>query len=212
MPKNLSLVLVDKRHYRTIAQENWGLTDAQMKGMHVHHRIHRSKGGTNDPSNLYVCSSYFHKHVWHDGEEWISYASSGGKASAEKQRQLWRMDEKWASAMRIVQKARAKKSHSVQDEEYSSRQKRKALRAVCSKRKWDKSTYELVSLHYFNGVRSGYLIAKELGISKWKPIGNMMDCIALGLTFEQATNTDLYVEELNRLANSPISHLLDAYQ
>lgn len=34
-----ALVLLPKSHYRDIAQQNWGLTDEQMKGMHVHHRI-----------------------------------------------------------------------------------------------------------------------------------------------------------------------------
>jgi hypothetical protein len=68
MDQNVSIVLVDKRPYRVIAQENWGLTDEQMKGKHVHHRIHRSKGGTNDPSNLYVCSPWFHDSIWHESE------------------------------------------------------------------------------------------------------------------------------------------------
>ena len=62
----MNLVLVDKRHHRKIAQDNWALTNKQMKGMHVHHRIPVSKGGTNDPSNLYVCSPWFHAHVWHN--------------------------------------------------------------------------------------------------------------------------------------------------
>lgn len=68
MKKSSSLVLCDKRSYRKIAQDNWGLTDEQMKGMHVHHRIPQSKGGTNDPSNLYVCSPWFHANVWHHGD------------------------------------------------------------------------------------------------------------------------------------------------
>ena len=67
MEKNVSLVTVDKRHYRKIAQQNWNLTDEQMKGMHVHHRIPVSQGGTNDASNLYVCSPSFHANVWHNG-------------------------------------------------------------------------------------------------------------------------------------------------
>jgi hypothetical protein len=62
-----SIVKVDNRPYRKIAQDNWGLTDDQMKGMHVHHRIPVSKGGTNDPSNLFVCSPSFHAWVWHGG-------------------------------------------------------------------------------------------------------------------------------------------------
>ena len=70
-----SIVKVDTRHYRVIAQEHWGLTDDQMKGMHVHHRIPRSKGGTNDPSNLYVCRPEFHSRVWHNGLYWAETVS-----------------------------------------------------------------------------------------------------------------------------------------
>lgn len=65
--ENGSIVKVDRRPYRDIAQDNWGLTDEQMRGMHVHHRIPVSKGGTNDPSNLFVCSPSFHAWVWHGG-------------------------------------------------------------------------------------------------------------------------------------------------
>ena len=82
MDKNVSIVRVDTRPYRKIAQENWGLTKEQMKGKHVHHRIARSDGGTNDPSNLYVCSPWFHKTAWHSEDGFnslIPYASSGGK-------------------------------------------------------------------------------------------------------------------------------------
>lgn len=79
IPKERSIVKVDKRPYRKIAQENWGLTDEQMRGKHVHHRIARSDGGTNDPSNLYVCSPSMHKWGWHNGEEWIEWAVTGGK-------------------------------------------------------------------------------------------------------------------------------------
>ena len=60
-----ALVLQTKGPYRTIAQVNWGLTNEEMKGMHVHHRIPRSMGGSNDPTNLYVCSPWFHYWVWH---------------------------------------------------------------------------------------------------------------------------------------------------
>ncbi len=62
-----ALVLLPKGTYRQIAQANWNLTDEQMKGMHVHHRIPRSKGGTDAPENLYVCSPSFHANVWHGG-------------------------------------------------------------------------------------------------------------------------------------------------
>jgi hypothetical protein len=80
MDKNVSIVKVDKRHYRVIAQENWGLTNEQMRGKHVHHRIRRSDGGTNDPSNLYVCSPWYHDVVWHGGSGgFIELASEAGK-------------------------------------------------------------------------------------------------------------------------------------
>ena len=79
MPPELSIVKVDKRPYRTIAQENWGLTKEQMKGRHVHHRIPVSDGGTNDPTNLYVCIGEYHDIVWHGGEEFTRWASKGGK-------------------------------------------------------------------------------------------------------------------------------------
>jgi hypothetical protein len=68
MVKGSSIVKVDTRHYRVIARENWGLTKEQMRGKHVHHRIKRSDGGTDDPTNLYVCSEWFHDNVWHEGE------------------------------------------------------------------------------------------------------------------------------------------------
>jgi len=79
-----SIVKVDTRNYRTIARENWGLTKEQMKGMHVHHRIPVSEGGTNDPTNLYVCSPSFHRWGWHNGEDFIEWASAGGRKGGKK--------------------------------------------------------------------------------------------------------------------------------
>jgi hypothetical protein len=85
MDKNVSIVKVDKRSYRAIARENWGLTKEQMKGKHVHHRIKRSDGGTNDPSNLYVCSEWFHNNVWHAEEGgFTGLASEAGKKGGKK--------------------------------------------------------------------------------------------------------------------------------
>jgi hypothetical protein len=89
MNKEVSIVKVDFRPYRKIAQENWGLTDEQMQGMHVHHRIPVSRGGTNDPSNLYVCSAWFHMGVWHaeDGfNSLIPHAVQGGRVGGKKSR------------------------------------------------------------------------------------------------------------------------------
>jgi hypothetical protein len=82
MDKAVSIVKVSNRNYKRIAQDNWGLTKEQMKGMHVHHRIPVSAGGTNDPCNLYVCSPWFHKNIWHSEDGFnslIPHAASGGK-------------------------------------------------------------------------------------------------------------------------------------
>ncbi len=80
MDKNVSIVRVDSRHYRTIARHNWGLTREQMRGKHVHHRVKRSEGGTNDPSNLYVCSEWFHDNVWHANDKgFAGCAIEGGR-------------------------------------------------------------------------------------------------------------------------------------
>ena len=74
-----AIVKLPKGKYRRIAQNHWGLTDKQMEGMHVHHRVPRSQGGTNDPSNLYVCSPWFHGHVWHDDSYFTAQAAEGGR-------------------------------------------------------------------------------------------------------------------------------------
>ena len=76
-----SIVVTPKINYRAVARKNWGLTTEQMKGMHVHHRIPISEGGTNDPSNLFVCSPWFHANVWHGDESFhpfVKYAAKGG--------------------------------------------------------------------------------------------------------------------------------------
>lgn len=86
MDKNVSIVKVDKRNYRVIARENWGLTREQMRGKHVHHRIAVSDGGTNDPSNLYVCGPWFHKNIWHAEDKYnslIPHAEAGGQKAYE---------------------------------------------------------------------------------------------------------------------------------
>jgi hypothetical protein len=95
MKKEFSIVKVDKRNHRTIAQENWGLTSEQMKGMHVHHRIPRSQGGSNDPSNLFVCSPHFHAYVWHDKCHYTMNAIKGCKASAAARQMLRETNPEW---------------------------------------------------------------------------------------------------------------------
>jgi hypothetical protein len=189
MMGHLSIVRIDKRSHRKIAQENWGLTDSQMNGMHVHHFVPRSKGGSNDPSNLYVCSPSFHRWGWHDGEEWIEWASRGGSlggaAAAKNQAESGMLSDK------------AKRMHELHKgtSEYHNNQRVKSLRGAVAKRKnWDFDTYEQVRQIYESGVLTGYLIAKQMGVAKWKSTSCMLDCIKRGLTFEQVTDPDKYVE------------------
>lgn len=90
MEKQLSIVKLETRHHRVVAQENWGLTNEQMRGNHVHHRIPISKGGTNDPSNLFVCSPSMHRWGWHEGDRGFGeWAQKGGEMSAERGHSGW---------------------------------------------------------------------------------------------------------------------------
>ncbi len=84
MEKQLSIVKLETRHHRVVAQENWGLTAEQMAGMEVHHRVPVSEGGTNDPSNLFVCSPSLHRWGWHKGDRGFGvWAHKGGQKSVE---------------------------------------------------------------------------------------------------------------------------------
>jgi hypothetical protein len=51
-----------------------------MKGMHVHHRLPQSQGGTHDPSNLYVCSPSFHAYAWHGEDSFLPLVENCTKA------------------------------------------------------------------------------------------------------------------------------------
>ena len=85
MEKCLSIVLSsDVKNYRKVAQVHWGLTDAQMKGKHVHHHPAVSEGGRNVPEHLYVCSPSMHAHGWHSGEYFIEQAAAGAAKGAAK--------------------------------------------------------------------------------------------------------------------------------
>ncbi len=167
MDKNVSIVRVDTRPYREIAQENWGLTKEQMKGKHVHHRIAQSDGGTNDPSNLYVCSPSFHRWGWHNGEKFVEWAGQGAsKAHTKKDEEgksvtakkagsstqsrkneegkslhmLKLHEDKDSEGKSTLARKAAKALHSVKDEQGKSFSARKA-NAVMLKQKW-KSLYD----------------------------------------------------------------------
>lgn len=214
MEKSSSLVLVDKRPYRKIAQENWGLTNQQMKGMHVHHRIPRSRGGTNDPSNLYVCSPWFHQNVWHNGEEFIAWAIEGGIRSAEAFAERRKTDPKWALEERARLRKAAKLSHSKYKgtDAYRENQRMKSLRTHPVKRaRWTRDIYEKVWQLYLLGFGSGYLMRKEFDDPKWKTYENMLKYAKLGFSFEQLIDANEYVKEVERLRESPISSVLAMY-
>ena len=80
MDQSVSIVKLETRPHRVVARENWGLSVEQMIGMEVHHRVPVSRGGTNDPSNLYVCSPSMHRWGWHNGDRGFGeWASLGGE-------------------------------------------------------------------------------------------------------------------------------------
>ena len=112
MDKNVSIVKIDTRHYRIIARDNWGLTKEQMLGKHVHHRIKRSDGGTNDPANLYVCSEWFHDNIWHARDNGFAGVALMGARKAHQER-----DENGKS---ILGKQNAKRMHFKRNEEGKS--------------------------------------------------------------------------------------------
>ena len=76
----------EQTDYRKVAQRHWGLTDEQMKGMHVHHHPPRSEGGRNIPEHLYVSSPSMHAHGWHDGDWFVENARKGCQRSIESRR------------------------------------------------------------------------------------------------------------------------------
>ena len=106
------------KNYRKIAQENWNLSDSQMVGMHVHHRTPVSKGGTNDPSNLYVCSPSFHAFAWHGEDsfnpmvEWCS--ENGRKGGQKRAKQGYSVSDETKKKMSKTRKGRKhSKEHSA---------------------------------------------------------------------------------------------------
>jgi hypothetical protein len=79
-----------------------------MKGKHVHHRIKRSDGGTNDPSNLYVCSEWYHDNVWHAEEGGFTGMATQGSNKAH--------SEKDYDGKSLLGKENARRLHAQKDE------------------------------------------------------------------------------------------------
>lgn len=216
MNRGVSIVKVDLRPYRLIAQEAWGLTDKQMEGMHVHHRIPKSKGGTNDPSNLFVCSPSFHRYAWHGSDSYsplIEWAVKGGRKGGETtKRKSLQYKEKGQKYPPAVKRAKASHSRHKGTQEYSERQSKKAVSAATSKRShWTEDEYDFVWHMYLASHTTGYRIAKKLRISNWKRFEHMLNLVANGFSYEQIMNSALYSAERDRLKSSTISHILDRY-
>jgi hypothetical protein len=76
MNKEVSIVLsVERKNYRKLAQEWFGLTDEQMVDMDVHHNPARHQGGRNIPEHLFVYHNTLH-HAVH-GYDYILWARKG---------------------------------------------------------------------------------------------------------------------------------------
>jgi hypothetical protein len=111
MDKNISIVLSrEVSSYRKVAQKHWGLTDEQMKGMHVHHEPPRSKGGRNIPEHLYVCSPSMHANGWHDLGFWLeTQHAAAAKQPVEVRRGNGRKLAEWSKKNRDLNKGNRRK-------------------------------------------------------------------------------------------------------
>ena len=83
MDKEVSIVLsVERENYRKLAQDWYGLTDAQMEEMDVHHNPARHQGGRNIPEHLFVYHNTLHTAV--HGDEFTKWARQGGRIGGQK--------------------------------------------------------------------------------------------------------------------------------
>jgi len=77
MKREVSIVLSrERRNYRKLAQEWFGLTDEQMVGMDVHHNPPRHQGGRNIPEHLFVYHETLHASV--HGNDFTKWARHNG--------------------------------------------------------------------------------------------------------------------------------------
>ena len=77
MKKEVSIVLSSERkNYRKLAQEWFGLTDEQMKDCDVHHNPPRHQGGRNIPEHLFVYHYTLHAAI-HENN-WTAWARFKG--------------------------------------------------------------------------------------------------------------------------------------
>ena len=110
-----SIVLsTEVQNYRRLAQLHYGLTDEQMKGVHVHHNPPRASGGRNIPEHLYIYSVENHSYV-HGDDQFTSCASEGGKKGGTKTQSI--KDEEGRSIRALEHN---KRLHSVKNEEGKS--------------------------------------------------------------------------------------------
>jgi hypothetical protein len=111
-----------------------------MRGMHVHHRIKRCDGGTNDPSNLYVCSEWFHDNIWHAKDNgFAGCASSGGRLGALKTHEVRLPDGRSAHGVYMANQSHVKKTLDGKSEHAVEMGRRGAAKTHAAKNEEGKS-------------------------------------------------------------------------
>jgi hypothetical protein len=145
------------KNYRKLAQKSWGLTDKQMKGMHVHHFPEKCNGGRNIPEHLYVCSPSVHAHCWHNGDWFVEKAAKGGAAGKREskpkpEKKPLTTEERKELNTRInkerIGKKYPEKSKEIMSNSHKNSEKSKTHISTVNKREW------MDPLHPELGVRT----------------------------------------------------------
>ena len=91
MKKEVSIVLSQERkNYRKLAQDWYGLTNEQMRDMDVHHNPPRHEGGRDIPEHLFVYHRTLHAAI--HGNDFTKWARKGGKLGAKAQPRATRVE------------------------------------------------------------------------------------------------------------------------
>ncbi len=101
------MLSVERRNYRKLAQEWYGLTDEQMVDMDVHHNPARHEGGRNIPEHLYVYHNTLHAAV--HGGNFVLWAKEGGKKGAEKNHSIKDAEGRSVTVMKMNEKIHKEK-------------------------------------------------------------------------------------------------------
>ena len=174
MDKEVSIVLSkENTDYRGVAQRNWGLSDEQMSGKHVHHEPPRALGGRNIPEHLYVCSPDMHQEGWHKGVSFPKLASEGGRLSgivrrkqAEERKKLSKEErEKLKEEKRDRIKARKKREENKKLGH--ARRVHVTLQDHEEKRQQDKEKLEELFRLQEEMIAAGLILPDPAGLQLW---------------------------------------------